>query len=152
DIEVLERRLDGRAYTGDISDGGSRSYCKTVAVTHAMHGDAVANHLPVKIGTSVDFDRGIEELAAKRIQLVQTVDRQYAAIPEGAFEGGVSSALLSQTAAGENGVVADRFLSGVGKLDSFLGSIWNAHRQKNILEAHQTQTDWTMAQIGVASL
>ncbi len=80
------------------------------------------------------------------------IQRQDALGPQRAVERLVGAALVGQVAGSLNRVVADRFHRLVGELDGGVGAVGDVLQVQSVLEAHDAQTDRTVAEVGVLRL
>lgn len=140
-VEVLVVRLDAGGGAHDVRDGGGRGDGEDVGIPHAVGGDLFANHAPVHFAAAGDVDL----LAALVFEQVDGVLREQAAVPLGAFVGGVGADFGGEVATGAVGVVGDGFHELVVEFDGGIGGEAEAALVEGILQAHDAEADGAVA-------
>ena len=146
DVEVFVVRLDAGGGAHDVADGGGRRDGEDVGVAHAVFGDFFADEGPVHFAAAW----GIDLDAALLFEEVDGVLGKQAAVPLGAFVGGVGAALGREIGGSTIGIVGDGFHELVIELDGCLGAEGETFFVEGILQAHDAEADGAVA--GVCGL
>ena len=127
-----------------LRDGGGGGDGEHVGVAHAVLGDLFADDGPVHFAAARDIDLA----AALVLEEVDGVLREEAAVPLGAFVGGVGADFGGEVAGGAVGVVGDGFHELVVELDGGVGGEGEVALVEGVLEAHDAEADRAVAGVG----